>query len=296
MAKISMELVKQLREMTGAGMLDCKKALEEANGDIEKAKEILRKKGLAKAAKKASRETKEGLVVAVGDSKKGVLLEINCETDFVARNDLFQSYARQIAELIAKEDKFKNVGLGNVEELKKTEIESGKDVDTFVKEAIAKIGENIQIKRFARFDAEGDNKLIATYIHPPGRIGAMVEVECEPADLCEKPEVQELVKDILLQIAAMRPEYLSVEDIPQEVIQKEKEIYMEQAKQEGKPEHILERIAEGKLKKFYQEKVLLEQPFIKEDKKSIKKLIDEVSKQLGGKVKVTRFVRFELGQ
>jgi len=296
MAKISMELVKQLREMTGAGMLDCKKALEEANGDIEKAKEILRKKGLAKAAKKASRETKEGLVVAVGDSKKGVLLEINCETDFVARNDLFQSYARQIAELIAKEDKFKNVGLGNVEELKKTEIESGKDVDTFVKEAIAKIGENIQIKRFARFDAEGDNKLIATYIHPPGRIGAMVEVECEPAQLCEKPEVQELVKDILLQIAAMRPEYLSVEDIPQEVIQKEKEIYMEQAKQEGKPEHILERIAEGKLKKFYQEKVLLEQPFIKEDKKSIKKLIDEVSKQLGGKVKVTRFVRFELGQ
>ncbi len=296
MAKISMELVKQLREMTGAGMLDCKKALEEANGDIEKAKEILRKKGLAKAAKKASRETKEGLVVAVGDSKKGVLLEINCETDFVARNDLFQSYARQIAELIAKEDKFKNVGLGDVEELKKTEIEPGKDVDTFVKEAIAKIGENIQIKRFARFDAEGDNKLIATYIHPPGRIGAMVEVECEPADLCEKPEVQELVKDILLQIAAMRPEYLSVEDIPQEVIQKEKEIYMEQAKQEGKPEHILERIAEGKLKKFYQEKVLLEQPFIKEDKKSIKKLIDEVSKQLGGKVKVTRFVRFELGQ
>ena len=296
MAKISMELVKQLREMTGAGMLDCKKALEEANGDIEKAKEILRKKGLAKAAKKASRETKEGLVVAVGDSKKGVLLEINCETDFVARNDLFQSYARQIAELIAKEDKFKNVGLGDVEELKKTEIEPGKDVDTFVKEAIAKIGENIQIKRFARFDAEGDNKLIATYIHPPGRIGAMVEVECEPAQLCEKPEVQELVKDILLQIAAMRPEYLSVEDIPQEVIQKEKEIYMEQAKQEGKPEHILERIAEGKLKKFYQEKVLLEQPFIKEDKKSIKKLIDEVSKQLGGKVKVTRFVRFELGQ
>jgi elongation factor Ts len=296
MAKISMEQVKQLREMTGAGMLDCKKALEEAGGDIEKAKEILRKKGLAKAAKKASRETKEGLVVAVGDNKKGVLLEINCETDFVARNELFQNYAKQIAELIAKEDKFKNAGLGNVEELKKTEIEPGKDVDTFVKEAIAKIGENIQIKRFARFDAEGDNKLIATYIHPPGRIGAMVEVECEPADLCEKPEVQQLVRDILLQIAAMRPEYLSVEEIPQDVIQKEKEIYMEQAKQEGKPEHILERIAEGKLKKFYQEKVLLEQPFIKEDKKSVKKLIEEVSKQAGGKVKVNRFVRFELGQ
>jgi elongation factor Ts len=296
MAKISMELVKQLREMTGAGMLDCKKALEEAGGDIEKAKEILRKKGLAKAAKKASRETKEGLVVAVGDKKKGVLLEINCETDFVARNELFQNYAKQIAELIAKENKFKNVGLGDVEELKKTEIEAGKDVDTFVKEAIAKIGENIQIKRFARFDADSDNKLIATYIHPPGRIGAMVEVECEPPEICEKPEVLELVKDILLQIAAMRPEYLSVEEVPQDVIQKEKEIYMEQARQEGKPEHILERIAEGKIRKFYQEKVLLEQPFIKEDKKSVKKLIDEVSKQAGGKINLTRFVRFELGQ
>jgi len=296
MAKVDMKLVKQLREMTGAGMLDCKKALEEAGGDIEKAKEILRKKGLAKAAKKASRETKEGLVVAVGDNKKGVLLEVNCETDFVARNELFQNYVKQIAELIAKEDKFKNVGLGDVEELKKTEIEPGKDVDTFVKEAIAKIGENIQIKRFARFDAEGDNSVVATYIHPPGRIGAMVEVVCEPADICQKPEVQELIKDLLLQIAAMRPEYLTPEEVPSEIVQKEKEIYIEQARKEGKPEHILERIAEGKLKKFYQEKTLLEQPFIKEDKKSIKKLIEEVGKQAGGKIAVKRFVRFELGQ
>jgi len=296
MAKISMELVKQLREMTGAGMLDCKKALEEAGGDIEKAKEILRKKGLAKAAKKASRETKEGLVVAVGDRNKGVLLEVNCETDFVARNELFQNYVKQIAELIAKEDKFKNVGVGDVEELKKTEIEPGKDVDTFVKEAIAKIGENIQIKRFARFDAEGENRVVATYIHPPGRIGAMVEIECEPAELCEKPEVQELIKDLLLQIAAMRPEYLTTEEVPADIIQKEKEIYMEQARKEGKPEHILERIAEGKIKKFFQEKVLLEQPFIKEEKKSIKKLIEEVAKQAGGNIKVNRFVRFELGQ
>jgi len=291
-----MELVKQLREMTGAGMLDCKKALEEAGGDLEKAKEILRKKGLAKAAKKASRETKEGLVVAFGDENKGVLLEINCETDFVARNELFQTYAKQIAELIAKEDKFKNVGLGDVEELKKTEIQEDKDVETFIKEAVAKIGENIQIKRFARFDAPEERKLVATYIHPPGRIGAMVEVECQPAEICGKEEVKQLVKDILLQIAAMRPEYLTTEEIPAEVIEKEKEIYIEQAKREGKPEHILERIAEGKLKKFYQEKVLLHQPFIKDDKKSIEKLIAEVGKKAGGTVKVVRFVRFELGQ
>jgi elongation factor Ts len=293
---VDMKLVKQLREMTGAGMLDCKKALEEAGGDIEKAKEILRKKGLAKAAKKASRETKEGLVVAAGDKKKGVLLEVNCETDFVARNDVFQGYVNKIAELIANSDKFANVGLGDVEELKRTEIEPGKDVDTFVKEAIAKIGENIQIKRFARFDAEEPGATVATYIHPPGRIGAIVEVVCEPPELCERPEVQELIKDILLQIAAMRPEYLTPEEIPAEVIQKEKEIYMEQARKEGKPEHILERIAEGKLKKFYQEKTLLEQPFIKDDKKSIGKLIEEVAKQAGGKIRVKRFARFELGQ
>jgi len=293
---VDMKLVKQLREMTGAGMLDCKKALEEAGGDIEKAKEILRKKGLAKAAKKASRETKEGLVVAAGDRKKGVLLEVNCETDFVARNDVFQGYVNKIAELIATSDKFANAGLGDVEELKRTEIEPGKDVDTFVKEAIAKIGENIQIKRFARFDAEEPGATVATYIHPPGRIGAIVEVVCEPPELCERPEVQELIKDILLQIAAMRPEYLSPEEIPAEVIQKEKEIYVEQARKEGKPEHILEKIAEGKLKKFYQEKTLLEQPFIKDDKKSIRKLIEEVAKQSGGKIRVKRFARFELGQ
>ncbi|NPB05069.1 MAG: elongation factor Ts [Aquificae bacterium] len=291
-----MNLVKQLREMTGAGMLDCKKALEEAGGDLEKAKEILRKKGLAKAAKKASRETKEGLVVAAGDAKRGVLLEVNCETDFVARNELFQDYVRKIAELIAREEKFKNAGLGDVEELKRTEIEPGKDVDTFVKEAIAKIGENIQIKRFARFDAEEPGATVATYIHPPGRIGAIVEVVCEPPELCERPEVQELIKDVLLQIAAMRPEYLSPEEVPAEVVQKEKEIYVEQARREGKPEHILERIAEGKLKKFFQEKTLLEQPFIKEEKKSIRKLVDEVSKKVGGKVTIRRFARFELGQ
>jgi elongation factor Ts len=296
MAKITAAMVKQLREMTGAGMLECKKALQEAEGDIEKAKEILRKRGLAKAAKKASRETKEGLIVATQEGNKGVLLEVNCETDFVARNELFQNYVKQIAQLIAKEDKFKNVGLGDVEELKKTEIEPGKDVDTFVKEAIAKIGENIQIKRFARFDAEGEGKAVATYIHPPGRIGAMIEIECEPPEICQKPEVQELIKDLLLQIAAMRPEYLTVEEVPQDLINKEKEIYIEQARKEGKPENILERIAEGKLKKFFQEKVLLEQPFIKEEKKSIKKLIEEVGKQAGGKVKVKRFVRFELGQ
>jgi len=296
MAKVDMNLVKQLREMTGAGMLDCKKALEEAGGDLEKAKEILRKKGLAKAAKKASRETKEGLVVAAGDAKRGVLLEVNCETDFVARNELFQDYVRKIAELIAREEKFKNAGLGDVEELKRTEIEPGKDVDTFVKEAIAKIGENIQIKRFARFDAEEPGATVATYIHPPGRIGAIVEVVCEPPELCERPEVQELIKDVLLQIAAMRPEYLSPEEVPAEVVQKEKEIYVEQARREGKPEHILERIAEGKLKKFFQEKTLLEQPFIKEEKKSIRKLVDEVSKKVGGKVTIRRFARFELGQ
>ena len=296
MAKINPEMIKKLREITGAGILDCKKALMEANGDMEKAKEILRKKGLAKAAKKAGRETKEGLIVGAGDDKKGVILEVNCETDFVARNALFQEYVNKIAQLIAELEKFKNSVIGDIEELLKTEIEPGKDVDTFIKEAIAKIGENIKVHRFSRMDAETEGEVIAYYIHPPGRIGALIKVRCNPPEMCQKEEVKKLIKDLLLQIASMSPEYLRIEDIPQEVIEKEKEIYKEQARAEGKPEKILDRIAEGKLKKFYQEKVLLEQPFIREDKKAVKQIINEVEKQVQGKIEPIQFVRFELGR
>ncbi len=270
---ISSENVKLLREMTGAGMLDCKKALEEANGDIEKAKEILRIKGLAKADKKASRETKEGLIVAKSTPSKGAMIELACETDFVARNDSFKELANKILDYV----------LENVKDTKGESRDSsilqgkidGITIEELLKEAIAKIGENIQLKRYCVI--EGPN---FSYIHGGGRIGVLLAYEGENLDV---------VKDVALQIAAMRPEFLSPETVPQDVIEREKAIYMEQAKKEGKPENMLEKIAEGKLKKFYEEKALLNQKFIKDEKKTIQDYIK------ANNVAIKGFCRFEIG-
>ncbi len=293
---VDMKLIKKLREITGAGVVDCKKALEEAQGDIEKAVEILRKKGMAKAEKKASRETKEGLVAdfVSEDRKTGVLVEVNCETDFVARNDLFKELTKKLAEFVAKNEAFKNTGVAEGEKLKEAKIEEGKTVDEFVKEYIARIGENIQVRRFARFDSQNENEKFFTYIHPPGKIGVLLGVEADE-EAFQNEEVQNLVKDLTLQIAAMRPEYLSPEDIPEEVLNKEREIIAEEVKRQGKPEHIIPKIVEGKLSKFYEEVCLLKQPYIRDDKIKVEKLIKEVSKKVGKDIKVTRFVRFEVG-
>lgn len=291
-----MKLIKKLREITGAGIVDCKKALEEAQGDIDKAVEILRKKGIAKAEKKASRETKEGLVTdfVSEDRKTGVLVEVNCETDFVARNDLFKELTKKLAEFIAKNEEFKNVGIGDVEKLKTANIENGKTVEEFVKEYIAKIGENIQIKRFARFDSQSENERFFSYIHPPGKIGVLLGIEVDE-DALENEEVKNLIKDLTLQIAAMRPQYLTPEEIPEEVLDKEREIIAEEVKRQGKPDHIIPKIVEGKLSKFYEEVCLLKQPYIRDDKVKVEKLIKEVSKKVGKDIKVTRFARFEVG-
>ena len=284
---VNMSDVKKLREMTGAGMLDCKKALEEAGGDIEKAKEILRVKGLAKAEKKASRETKEGIVrVKVSeDRKKGAIIELNCETDFVARNEEFQKLADEIVEHILSTDENANrEGEGTDILGQKFFKDESKTVEELIKEAIAKIGENIRLSRYCRYDTED---YLHSYVHGGGRIGVLLEFKAPGLD----DKVLRLVQDVAMQIAAMRPEFVSVETIPQEVLDREKNILMEQARQEGKPEHILEKIVQGKLRKFYQEKVLLEQPFIKDDKKSVGKVIEESG--LG--VEIKRFCRFELG-
>ncbi|NPB06795.1 MAG: elongation factor Ts [Aquificae bacterium] len=282
---VSMEDVKKLREMTGAGMLDCKKALEEAGGDIEKAKEILRVKGLAKAEKKAGRETKEGLVhVLLGDDRKrGVIIELNCETDFVARNEEFKKLADEVARAL-----FKAEGVGDKcgpgEEVLELPAEEGKSVDLLIKEAIAKIGENIKLSRYCRFDTED---YLHSYVHGGGRIGVLLEFKAPELN----EQVLRLVQDVAMQIAAMRPEFVRVEDVPEEVLERERRILREQALQEGKPEHIVDKIVEGKLKKFYQEKVLLKQPFIKDDKKTV----EQVIKESGLPVEIKRFARFELG-
>ncbi len=284
---VSMSDVKKLREMTGAGMLDCKKALEEAKGDIEKAKEILRVKGLAKAEKKASRETKEGLVrvKVTEDRKRGAMIELNCETDFVARNEEFQRLADDILEhILSLDENADKEGEGSDILRQKFYRDSSKTVEELIKEAIAKIGENIRLSRYCRYDTED---YLHSYVHGGGRIGVLLDFKAPSLG----EEVLRLVQDVAMQIAAMRPEYVSVETIPEEALEREKKILMEQARQEGKPEHILEKIVQGKLRKFYQEKVLLEQAFIKDDKKTV----GQVIKDSGLGVEIKRFCRFELG-
>ncbi|HID66241.1 MAG TPA: elongation factor Ts [Aquificaceae bacterium] len=284
---VSMEDVKKLREMTGAGMLDCKKALEEAGGNIEKAKEILRVKGLAKAEKKAGRETKEGIVYVIvsEDRKKGAMIELNCETDFVARNEEFQKLAQKVTQhILEKEENRDKSGEGSEILSQGLYDEPSKSVEILIKEVIAKIGENIKLSRYCRYDTDD---YLHSYVHGGGRIGVLVDFEASQLN----DQVIRLVQGIAMQIAAMRPEYVRVEDIPEEVLERERRILREQALQGGKPEHIVDKIVEGKLKKFYQEKVLLEQPFIKDDKKKV----GDIVKESGLDVDIKRFCRFELG-
>ncbi len=284
---VSAELVKTLREMTGAGMLECKKALEEAGGDLEKAKEILRIRGLAKADKKAGRETKEGIIYAYvsEDRKTGVILELNCETDFVAKNEHFVELALKLAKHIASLSENANRS-GTGEDIKDQAYfeDTSTTVGDLIKFAIARIGENIQLRRFVRFDTDG---YVHAYVHGIGRVGVLIDYNAPGIN----EEVLRVVQDVAMQIAAMRPEFVSVESVDPEVIEREKRILREQAKQEGKPENIIEKIVEGRLKKFYQEKVLLEQAFIKDEKKTVGQYL----KESNAGVEIRRFVRFEVG-
>jgi elongation factor Ts len=284
---ISAEMVKALREMTGAGMLECKKALEEAGGDLEKAKEILRIRGLAKAEKKAGRETKEGIIQAyVSENRKvGVILELNCETDFVARNEQFNELALNIAKHIASLPENANKE-GSAEDLLHQPYfqDPSKTLQEVIKSAIAKIGENIQIRRFVRFDTDG---YIHAYVHGVGRIGVLIDYQVDNLD----DQVLRVVQDIAMQIAAMKPEFVDVNSVSSDVLERERRILTEQARQEGKPENIIEKVVEGRLKKFYQEKVLLEQPFIKDEKKTVGQYLKESQPHLV----IRRFVRYELG-
>ena len=284
---VSAELVKTLREMTGAGMLECKKALEEAGGDIEKAKEILRIRGLAKADKKAGRETKEGIIYTYvsEDRKKGVIIELNCETDFVAKNEQFVELALKLAKHIASlPDNANKSGTG--EDIKDQAYfeDASTRVGDLIKSAIARIGENIQLRRFVRFDTDG---YVHAYVHGIGRVGVLIDYTAPQIN----DNVLRVVQDAALQIAAMKPEFVSIESIDPEALEREKRILTEQARQEGKPENIIEKVVEGRLKKFYQEKVLLEQAFIKDEKKTVGQYIKESATG----VEIKRFVRFEVG-
>ena len=268
---ISAQDVKKLREQTGCGMMDCKRALEEAEGDLDKATEILREKGLAGAAKKAGRIAAEGIVASYSDGDVAVLIEVNCETDFVAKTDQFKTLVTEIAKVVAEKDP------KDVEELLTLSYEDG-TVEDLVKNSIATIGENIKIRRFTRIEGNTD-----TYIHMGGKIGVLVETDVEA-----EPEV---IHDVAMQIAAVKPTYIRVEDVDPDEIAHEKEILKAQALNEPnpKPMNIIERMVEGRIKKYYKDVCLLEQPFVKNDDQTVAQMINN-------RFQVRSFVRYEMGE
>ena len=283
---ITAKLVKELRERTGSGMMDCKKALTETNGDIEKAVEFLREKGLAAAAKKAGRVAAEGQVVTftAEDGKTATIVEVNCETDFVADNEQFTSFAAKIAEIAAGSN------ASNVEELEAEKFEGDKTVKEALTELIAPLGENMTIRRFEKVSV--DNGVVKTYIHGGGRIGVVVKLECET----ESPVVEEVAKELCMQVAAASPLFLSKDDVDQEALEKEKEIYRVQALNEGKPEKIVDKMVMGRIQKYFKEVCLLEQLWVKDGDKSITKFVEEKAKEVGSPITVKSFVRYERGE
>ncbi|ABK61927.1 MULTISPECIES: translation elongation factor Ts [Clostridium] len=285
---VTAKMVKELRERTGAGMMDCKKALTETDGDMEKAVEFLREKGLAAAAKKAGRVAAEGLVTTYlsEDNKTAVALEVNCETDFVSINESFVEFTNSIAKQIATSD------VKDVEELLESKYIADENVT--VKEAltalIAKIGENMNIRRFEKLTI--DNGVINGYVHGEGRIGVLVELGCEK----ESDILMPLAKDIAMQVAAANPLFLDETSVDEEALDKEREIYRAQALNEGKPEKIVEKMVEGRVKKYLKEVCLIDQVWVKNSDYTIKKLLEEKSKEVGSPITLCKFVRFERGE
>ena len=285
MASCTAQDVKALHERTDCGMMDCKKALTQADGDMEKAIEILREKGLAAVAKKAGRIAAEGLVVSVVDKAKktGVVLEVNAETDFVAKNQKFVDFVNDVAQTIIDENP------ADVETLLTLPCAgTGMTVSEALTEKIQTIGENMKVRRFVRL--EGD---LVSYVHGGGKIGVMVKFDTDVAD---KEGFEEAAKNVALQIAFAAPEYLNKEDVPAERVEKEKEILTQQAIAEGKPAAVAEKMVMGRLNKFYKEICLSEQAYIKEDKISVSKYLDGVAKELGGSIKMVDYVRMEKGE
>ncbi|HBT95873.1 MAG TPA: elongation factor Ts [Coriobacteriia bacterium] len=289
MAEITASLVKELREMTGVGMMECKKALVDAEADLEKAVDLLRTRGLAAVAKKAGRETNEGLISAQvsEDGKTAVLVEVNCETDFVSRNDVFGDYVKKITAAAVGED------YADVEAFKAATID-GQTVGDILTEAIQTIGENIQVSRVIRRTVE--NGAISSYIHGGGRLGVLVQFKFDKAETANSAEFKTLAKDVAMQVAAANPGAVTREGFSAEIIEHEMEIYKAKAAASGKPENIQEKIAEGNLKKFYEENSLVEQAFVKDPDKNIGQVVDAVSKAVGDTIEIIAFDRFGLGQ
>ncbi len=281
---ITAQQVKELRDKTGAGMMDCKKALVEADGDFDKAIEILRKKGASVAAKRAERSANEGLVktVILNDHSTGVMLEVNCETDFVAKSNDFIEFADYVMDVIIKNQPKSVTDLLELEH-------DGKIVKNYLLDITGKIGEKIEISRFVIENA--DDGLVADYVHHGSKLGVLIRID-NTGD--QKENFLTTAKELAMQVAAMKPLYVYREDVPEDVLTKEKEIYKEVAKKEGKPEQILDRIAEGKLKKYFQENCLFEQTFIKDSTKTVGDLMKELNSKFSTDAKIKLFHRFHL--
>jgi elongation factor Ts len=287
---ITASLVNELRKKTNVGMMECKKALTETNGDLDAAVTYLRERGMMKAAAKADREASEGIIAArlSGDGKTGILIEVNCETDFVSRNDNYVAFVGEIADTLAASS------AKTLEEALAVKI-GDISVEDFVKAKTLELGENMRLRKFERFDLQ-DGGAIAQYIHMGGKVGVLLEVSATNGDTASKEEFRNLVKDITLHIASMAPKGLSRDEITADIVEAEKNVYRAQLAAEGKPEAMIEKIVEGKIGKFFSEAVLLEQAFVKDADTTIKKLVETKGKEVGDTLVVKRFVRFGLGE
>lgn len=279
--------VAALREKTGCGMMDCKKALSQADGDMDKAIDFLREKGLAAATKKAGRIAAEGIAYAtVNDAgNAGVVIEVNAETDFVAKNAEFRNFVKTCADTVLASNP------ADVDALLQTKAAgSDETIDAILKEKILKIGENMKVRRFKKFDG-----VVGAYIHAEGKIGVLAKFDTTP-EIAAKPEFQEYAKDVCMQIAAIVPQYLDETTVPAEVVDHEKGILKQQIMDSGKPAEIADKIVQGRLRKFFQEVCLVDQAYIKDDKLTIKQLTEQTGKKLGGSIKIADFARFEKGE
>lgn len=284
MAGITPQMVKELRDKTGAGMADCKKALTQSEGNMEEAIELLRKKGAASAAKRADKVANEGVIIAKTNDNGSVaaIVEINCETDFVARNEEFENYANKVCQALLDND------VKDVDSLMK--LSSGNDtIEGIHNEILAKFSEKIEVRRFERVTSEG---FISAYNHAGNKLGVLVDTTANnPSE-----DAKALIRDIAMQVAAMSPMFVNRGQVDMDTLNKEKEIYKQQAIDTGKKEEIADRIAQGRLEKFFTEQCLVEQAFVKDGNKSVSDVLIEVSEATGSDVKVVRFIRFALGE
>jgi elongation factor Ts len=288
MAEITASLVKELREKTGAGMMDCKKALGEVAGDIEQAVDWLRKKGLAAAAKKAGRVAAEGLVGVASEGRSGAAVEINSETDFVARNEQFQGFVGTVAKLVLTHG-------DDVEALKAAKLPNGQPVSDELTRMVATIGENMSIRRAARLTVA--HGVVATYVHNQiapgmGKIGVLVALESTG----DQAKLQALGRQIAMHVAAAHPQALDVDSVDPKSLDRERDVLREQARASGKPDNIIEKMLEGRLRKFYEEVVLLEQVYVVDGESKVKDVVAKAGKELGAPVALTGFVRYQLGE